>query len=368
MVAPGTRRPGKWRDGVIQIHITRACDKACFACTQGSNLGGKTEFMPPEMFEQAVRSLGFSEEKCYDIKNPAFGLTEGAYFGVVGVFGGNPALSPHFGEYCRILHKLVPFEQRGLWCNNPVTREKAEQMRATFNPHVSNLNVHLDSAAYAMFRTYWPNAHVVGLYDDSRHAPVHLAMKDVVADEEKRWDFISNCDINQHWSAMIGVFRGELRAWFCEVAGAQAMLHQWDTNQTDNVGGTGQACTCGADRTGPSAEAHDDDCPAKVRLTYPDTGLDPTMRWDDLGQWWQLPMLVFQDQVRKHCHECGVPLRGYGELSQADDGAKEQTSKTHASIFKPKRKDRPVEVVTELVQLNVGRIEKVNHYLQNSHR
>ena len=27
MVAPGTRRPGKYREGVVQVWITRACDQ-----------------------------------------------------------------------------------------------------------------------------------------------------------------------------------------------------------------------------------------------------------------------------------------------------------------------------------------------------
>jgi hypothetical protein len=404
MVAPGTRRAGKYREGVIQIHITRACDKSCFACTQGSNLSGKVEFMSPEHFEQAVRSLGFTG-RMIDVTTSADGdrkkyiVEPGAYFGVVGVFGGNPALSPHFAEYCDILRRLVPFEQRGIWSNNPMTLSKAQEMAKTFDPSVSNLNVHLDQDAYRLFKLGWPQCSPVGLTQDSRHSPVHLAMKDVlwkkchcvipdpvgtaltglgmelclsdcpdchghgeVADESRMWELISGCDINQHWSAMVGMFRGGLRAWFCEVAGAQSMLHQ-----------------------------HDPD--------YPDTGCDPTIyhefRYDvndrklaygphsDLVQemsdpgeaiidcdmyhipWWQLGMYAFRSQVRKHCFECGVPLRGYGELSQAPAGF-EQTSATHEGVFRPKRKDRKVEVVTNIVQLGVGRIQKVNHYLQNA--
>jgi hypothetical protein len=57
MVAPGDRRPTKWRGGVIQIHVTRACDLACYNCTQGSNLAGRVPFMSPAHFEQAVLSL-----------------------------------------------------------------------------------------------------------------------------------------------------------------------------------------------------------------------------------------------------------------------------------------------------------------------
>src|SRR5262245_32087502 len=92
MVAPGTRRPGKYRQGVIQIWVTRACDKSCYNCTQGSNLGGKPGMITPEQFEVAVQSLV-------------------GYFGVVGVFGGNPAMHPQFEGLCEILAKYIPREQ-----------------------------------------------------------------------------------------------------------------------------------------------------------------------------------------------------------------------------------------------------------------
>lgn len=393
MIAPGQVRPTKpYRGGVIQIHVTRACDKACYACTQGSNLGGKTHFMSPEQFAQAVESLR-------------------GYFGVVGVFGGNPATSPHFQEYCRILRESwVPFEQRGIWSNNPLTPEKAAAMRATFNPAYSNLNVHLDRHAYQLFRDYWPEAHPVGLEGDSRHSPPFVALRDVlrkecpgcdgegslmfqwakeacvksggrrvlftgdrakdgwyyvdgenreigmktiggpcrvcggaktVYDEERAHDLISQCDINQRWSAMIGVFRGQLRAWFCEIAGAQSILHQDEPD-------------------------------------YPDTGLE--IVYDGLPKlftegregaelrWWQLPMSSFTSQVRKHCHSCGVPLRGYGELSQAsDESGVEYVSATHAGVYKLKRQRRSLVVVTNPGQIgSLG--APVTNYLQNGRR
>ena len=149
MVAPGTPRAGKYRQGVIQIHITRACDKSCFNCTQASNVGGKTGFMLPDHFEQAVRSLGFDS---------ATAPSPSRYFGVVGVFGGNPALSPHFSDYCAILHRLVPYEQRGIWCNNPVTLDKAKMMRATFCPGISNLTSTSTKPLTTCSRWAGPNA------------------------------------------------------------------------------------------------------------------------------------------------------------------------------------------------------------------
>lgn len=381
MIAPGTRRPGKYREGVIQIHVTRACDKACLNCTQGSELGGRLAFMSVDQFRDACRSLK-------------------GYFGVVGMFGGNPALHPKFPDLCAVMREEVPFEQRGLWCNNPLNEANARAMRETFNPAVSNLNVHLDAEAYSLFKTHWPESRPFGLNDDSRHAPVFVAMKDVVrkecpdccdglveppttdaagdfnycptctgtgrvADDSHIYDLISTCDINQHWSAMIGVFRGQLRAWFCEIAGAQAMLHQDEED-------------------------------------YPDTGLDPTVDFSYLEpayaetgrwlEWWQLPMISFAQQVRKHCFDCGVPLRGYGELSQAEPvivkspqhmsaaaleaGAveeilhqpREQCSETHRGIFKSKRKGREIEIVTKLEQLGVGRLRKITDYMGNAKR
>jgi hypothetical protein len=364
MVAPGTHRPGKYGSdkgfgGVIQVHVTRACNLSCYACTQASNVEGPYPHITPENFEAAVKSLA-------------------GYPGVVGVFGGNPAMHPQFVELCATLRKHVPWERCGLWCNDLFTREKAAAARETFNPRVSNLNVHLSQGAYNRFRFWWPESQPFGLHEDSRHAPVYVAMRDVlrttcnncsgstgyydrpngerylsdpedgtewqrcdecdgvghVYDESRAWELISGCSINRHWSAMVGQFRGEVRAWFCEIAGAQAMLHQDDPD-------------------------------------YPDTGLDPTHECPPGSgrRWWQLPMGEFREQVRKHCHECSVPLNGYGELSQsADPDAREQVSATHADVYRPKRKGRAVEVVTTLEQLGMGRITKLTDYLGNARR
>lgn len=329
MVPPAGARPNKpYRGGVIQVLVTSSCDKQCFGCTQGSQLRRKPWFMTPDQYGQALESLR-------------------GYWGVVGMFGGNPAVSPYFEDCCKILRESwVPLEQRGIWSNNPLTTEKAAIMRQTFNPRYSNLNVHLDDRAFGLFKDGWPEAHVVGLFADSRHSPPFVAMRDLDVlpshpgqdvkyltkmpnTEENRWDLIADCDINQRWSAGIGVFRGQLRGYFCEVAMAQSILHQDEPY-------------------------------------YPDTGRDLISKTPGMpdGPWWKLEMGDFSDQVRKHCHECSVPLRGFGELSQADLGT-EQTSQTHAAIFHPKRKDRLVQIVTDVQQLGVGRLTEVTRYIQN---
>jgi len=311
MYSPQDKRPGKKWGGVMQIIVTSSCNLACFNCTQGSNLQRPHWVMTPEQFDDA----------CISLKD---------YFGTIGVFGGCPTLSKHFPDYCESLQKHFPKSQCGLWANNLFGH--GEICRKTFNAARSNLNVHLDKKADEEFRRDWPESMPFGRNNDSRHSPVFVAMKDIVEDESERWELISNCDINKHWSAMIGVFRGDLRGWFCEIAGAQSMLHQNDPDYPD---------------TG---------IPIKIYgKLYPTIGIVN-------HQWWQHPMEFYSEQVRKHCHECSVPLRGHGELAQAENGT-EQVSKTHADIYKPKKKDRLVQLVDNRDQLKENPNKKVTVYL-----
>lgn len=283
MVPPSQRRPGIYLGGILQILVTRACDKACHGCTQGSNLAGKPVMITPEEYEQAVVSLK-------------------DYFGVIGMFGGNPAMHPKFAELCAILRRHIPFERRGLWCNNLLG--KGAVARETFNPDHSNLNVHCDQAAHDEFWRDWPEARhkLKGLEKDSKHSPPFVAMRDVGVPESVRWDLISRCEVNRNWSAMICPVPGVgLRGFFCEIAGAQAMLHAGD--------------------------------PA-----WPDLGVKITPGW------WKEPMGRFADQVRHYCHRCGIPMNREGEL--AIGGTTEEVSETHLAIYRPKVKDRRVRLVT----------------------
>lgn len=290
MKMPGDKREGVWRTGVLQIWITRACDLSCVGCTQGSNLAGKPGMMTTEQFFHACESL----------------MKPTPYFGVVGMFGGNPCVHPQFEELCWILRKWVPFEQRGLWSNN--LNGHGVTCRKTFNPDVSNLNVHQSvEAAQEMLRD-WPLCQPKGLFEDSRHSPPFVAMQDMedMTDEE-RWQLIGDCDVNQRWSALIGVFRGELRGWFCELAGSQSMLHE---------------------------NEHD----------YPDTGIEIEPGW------WRRPREDFDRQIRYHCFACGIPLRGHGDL--ANNGTTEHVSKTHERIYRLKRPaGRTVNLITRRADL-----------------
>lgn len=379
MKAPGDKRPTAYRQGVMQVLITSNCDKSCFGCTQGSQLRRKLQFMSVDQFKQAIESLrGFT--------------------GVIGVFGGNPALHPQFADICEAYRgSWVPKEQRGIWCNNPITVENARAMRETFTLGVSNLNVHLDQKAHALFKEGWPESNPVGLHTDSRHAPVFGSMRDLkefwktcpecngttqkpltargsdpcqtcdtcfdeskgyatgtVYDEAKANALIAECDVNQRWSPMISVFRGRVVGWFCEVAGAMSILHQDDPNWPD----TGITI---ADHVGYCYGPQFNSYSKHLSEEQQKAVLKDHVK---VEHWWQLPMTTFRDQVRQHCHSCLVPLRGRGELAMAGDGGRETTTKTHEDVFRTKKPLRIVQFVNSAEQL--GHVDKVTSYLQNA--
>ena len=307
MVRPSAPK-GNW-GGVIQILVTNACDLACPNCTQASHVRRKATFMSVEHFEEAVVNLK-------------------DYHGIAGVFGGNPALHPKFETLCEIFRKHIPFHRRGIWCNHP--HGHGSIMRDTFNPTRSNLNVHGVQSAYDEFVKDWPQSHPFGLEgSDSRHAPVWVSPLDwdhlprgIANTEENRYDYIAGCDVGLNWSALYGEFRGQLRFWFCEVAGAQAILNQ---NKPD----------------------------------YPDTGHPVTPRcWDE-------PMSAYVEQVRQHCHRCAVPYNGYGEIATKRDGY-DQVSAEYEGLCRPKYPERLVQLVTSPEEMRAEALECVTHYVQNA--
>jgi len=301
MVPPGQVRTGIWRGGVIQIMITRACDLSCHHCTQGSNLAGRPAMMTPEQFEMA----------CVSLKG---------YFGVVGVFGGNPSSSPHFEECCKILRKHFPYEQRGLWCNH--ARGKGEICRKTFNPAVSNLNVHTKQEAYDEFARDWPESipFLKGLQQDSRHGSPYVSRTDIGMTPEAIDEGTSTCHVNQLWSAILGVVGGELRAYVCEVMYSLSVLHESDPD-------------------------------------WPQTGMIAEPGW------WKRPMSDFMHQVRSNCHHCGMPNRSYGQLAVGGDH--EEVSKTHQPFYRPKVRDRLVQLVTLPEQIQQGALTRATDYIEN---
>jgi len=270
---------------IMQIWVTRSCDKACFNCTQGSNLVGKPYRISPEQFETACKSLK-------------------GYPGVIAMFGGNPCIHPNFEALCEIARKEIPYRQRGIWTNNLLG--KGGVCRSTFYPGSCNFNVHMDSKAAKEFEKTWPETRgkIKGLNNDCGHSPVFVSMKDLEdLSESSMWEAISRCDINKKWSPMIGVFRNKLRGWFCEVAGSQSIQCQEIQN-------------------------------------YPDTGVAIKPNW------WKLGLESYGDQILQHCPNCAVPLRGRGQL--AVGGTYQQSSKAYEHCRPRKGKVEVIENLVQL--------------------
>lgn len=293
MVMPSQRRRQVFMHGVMQIMVTRSCDLSCHGCSAGSQLVSKPAVMTPDQFRRA----------CESVRD---------YFGITALFGGNPCTSRYFEDYCRIMREMIPYKQRGIWTNNLMG--KGAIARETFCPEHSNINVHGNTDAWREFERDWPEVLAArkehtrrGLEQDSVHGTPWISMVDLGIPEDKRWELIRKCDINVNWSAIITLVRGELRGFFCEVAGHMAALH------ADNPDWAGSGT--------PMAD-----------IGLP---IEPG--------WWRRRQRDFEQQIRTCCPHCAIPLRRPGQL--AIGGEKEEFSRTHEFIARPKVKGRSVVFV-----------------------
>ena len=259
---------------IICVDVTNRCDLRCSNCTR--LLVNQTHHwdMSPDNFRAALRSLR-------------------DYPGVIAMIGGNPCLHKEFPALCRIFVEEIPVKrQRGLWSNNVFNHQ--ELIRDTFG--FFNLNPHNDPkgmASLAKLRELIPGlAYYQG---NSHHAPLLTAVQDIIPDPEKMWDAITRCDINRNWSASIVENKGELRAYFCEVAAAFDLAR-------------------GGDHGAP---------------------VEPG--------WWRRSVTDFADQVKRFCPGCGVParLKGHLDADETDD-----YSPTNADIATRTRGRRTVAHVT----------------------
>lgn len=300
MIAPGDK-------GVIQIIITSACDLRCSNCTQMIAQQKKRFLMTVDNFRAAVRSLA-------------------DYHGVIGVFGGNPCLHPHFDDLCRVMAEEIPDRRRrGLWSNN--IHGHGAAIRGTYG--YFNLNGHHDEAAADEMRrevieplrgkpgVVQNTLNVWGMGRDSMHAPVLVAIRDMIGkpggpkDEAEMWATIEECDVNRRWSGAITQLNGELRAFFCEVAASFALLYDEDN------------------------------------------GIPVTPRW------WAKPIGEYDHQVNRWCPGCGVPLRMAG---RRDDENTDDASVMHLPVLGERRQrqihdavDSHTHEATDYASLRGGR-------------
>jgi hypothetical protein len=142
---------------------------------------------------------------------------------------------------------------------------------------------------------------------DSVHTSSWVSPRDLGVPLDEQIKMIASCDINAHWSASILLVRGQLRGFFCEVAGAMASLNE----SNPDWAGSGEPMG--------------------------DVGV-PIHK-----DWWKLPMEGFAAQVETCCMHCAIPLRRQGQPALGD--GPEQFSEVHRFIARPKVKSREVAFV-----------------------
>jgi hypothetical protein len=221
-----------WENTVIQIEIVvGACHLACANCTRFIGHHRKPQFMSLDMVRKAIASLDGFE-------------------GRVGCMGGEPTLHPQFREVLEIYREMLPKDKREFWTSGWKWDEYRDDILETFHESRIAFNDHSQSTG--------------------RHAPLLVAIDEVVEDEELRRILINNCPFQARWSASITP-KG---AFFCEIAAAQDWL-------LDGPGG------------------------------YP---IEPG--------WWRKDSSQFADQVQTYCGNCSgaLPLEPRSDNRGGRDG------------------------------------------------
>lgn len=266
---------------IICVDVTNKCDLACSNCTRLLQNQKERWEMTPENFRLALQSL----------KN---------FRGIIAMIGGNPCVHSKFAELCKIFQEEVPDQrQRGLWTNN-IFKHK-DIVEETFGGF--NLNPHNMERAIGGLKALYDKMVIQrgfngGFYvGHSHHAPILTAVKDLYAPKEM-WEKIATCDVNREWSASIVQNKGELRAYFCEVAAS-----------FDLARGT-------------------------------DNGLPVT------PDWWQKPMADFSSQVKKFCPGCGVSARLKGHFDHEETDTYTESNRDIAEQAQTLRNRKIVKLET----------------------
>jgi len=161
---------------VIQIDVTNACHLRCANCTRHLGHHKKPFFMDLEFIAKAIDSLeGFP--------------------GKIGLMGGEPMMHPKIKEIIELFAKKTDRRHRQIWTAGYKWEEYKDLVQEHFDEDCITFNDHTTPG---------------------KHQPLLVAIDDVVENKELADELISNCWIQEQWSASITPKGG----FFCEVAGS----------------------------------------------------------------------------------------------------------------------------------------------------
>ena len=207
-----------------QIEVTNHCLNRCSNCTRLVGHHRHPYFMQQKDWQRAIDSMiGYPK--------------------MTGIMGGEPLLHPQFEDICRYLHARIEPGRCGLWTCLPPGYEHYRAIICETFGHIF-LNDHTRS--------------------DILHTPVLVRPDEVVKPDSTpltQWeiDYLQHhCWVQNSWSACINPHG----AWFCEIAGALAML----------------------------------------------VGDDFGAGWKVEAEWWTRSPLKFTRQMDKFCRMCGAAL------------------------------------------------------------
>ena len=200
----------------LMIDITNACHLHCSNCTRLLDHARQRYFMTPECYEKAIISI---KDFPYESEPAQEGRRN-----MIGMIGGEPLLHPQFPELAELFIKHVPdVHFRGLWTSLPWDKYVHPKYGPAL-PHVVRLiGDHrglIGGTSDPAKKRGWLNWNMHLDQMNVYHQPLLVASKDVVPDEQERWELIENCWLQQKWSSTItpkGFF-------FCEVAGHMDMV------------------------------------------------------------------------------------------------------------------------------------------------
>ncbi len=192
---------------------------ACSNCTRMLGHEQKRNIMTPDQFQQCIRVA-----KDFVYNSPP--CPQGRINKCIGIFGGEPLMSPFFPEYVEIACAEIPEAwHRGLWTSFDWPKYEHPKWGAA-TPLVHKLLGFTPDGKTRGFLNW-------NMHDEANlceHQPVLIAIKDVVKDEKQMWELINKCWLNRDWSAAYALnHENEPKFYFCEIASSFARAMHIDT-------------------------------------------------------------------------------------------------------------------------------------------